>query len=116
MDNNRENCQLLFRSEHFSIVFNILMFHAVSSEQSKQETRYPCVVHECQLRQYRQVARYLEVNTAHQVVSIKDNLVWRKQRGHPQILWLAQRLVQRNPQGWRHRVGNALLTYAPTIK
>ncbi len=74
-----------------------------------------CIVCEHQLQLYRHVVRYLEVDPAHRVVSERDNLVWRRLRACPQLLWLEQvdkscqellrmgrgpawRLAWRNPQ------------------
>ncbi len=91
-----------------------------------------CIVRERQLRLYGHVARYPEVDPAHRVVSVRDDLVWRRPRGCPQLSWLEQvdescqellkmgrgpawRLARRNPRVWRRRVGDAtrLPAYAP---
>ncbi len=91
-----------------------------------------CIVCERQLWLYGHVACYPEVDPAHQVVSVWDNPVWRWPRERPQLSWLEQvdescqellrmgrgpawRLARRNPQVWRHRLGDATrpLVYAP---
>ncbi len=75
---------------------------------------------------------YLEVDPAHRVVSLRDNPVWGRLKGRPQLLWLEQGddscqellslggglawgLARRNPRVWRNRVGDATCppAYAP---
>ncbi len=85
---------------------------------------FTCIVRERQLRLYEYVARYPELDPAHRVLSVRDNPVWRRPRGRPQLLWLEQvdkscqellrigrgpawRLARRNPRVWRRRVGDA---------
>ncbi len=49
-----------------------------------------CIVRERQLRLYGHVACYQEVDPAHRVVSVRDNPVWKRPRGRPQLPWLEQ--------------------------
>ena len=107
----------------------------VSNQRLLRETDsrpITCIVRERQLRLYGHVARYPEVDPAHRVVSVRDNPVWRRPRGRPQLSWLGQvdescqellrmgrgpawRLARRNPRVWRRRVGDATRppAYAP---
>ena len=109
-------------------------FDFVSNQRLLRETDsrpITCIVRERQLRLYGHVARYPEVDPAHRVVSERDNPVWRRPRGRPQLSWLEQvescqqllrmgrgpawRLARRNPRVWRRRVGDATRppAYAP---
>ena len=82
------------------------------------------IVCQRQLRLYGHVARYPEADPACRVVSVRGNPTWRRPRGRPQNSWLRQvyascweslgmgsepawRLVRRDRQGWRRRVGEA---------
>lgn len=49
-----------------------------------------CIVRQHQLRLYGHVVRYPEADTAHWVVSVRDNYEWRRPRGCPQSSWLVQ--------------------------
>lgn len=110
-------------------------FDFVSNQRLLRETDsrpITCIVRQRQLRLYGHVARYPEVDPAHRVVSVRDNPVWRRPRGRPQLSWLEQvdescgellrmgrgpawRLARRNPRVWRRRVGDATRppAYAP---
>ena len=80
------------------------------------------IVRQQQLRLYGHVARYPKADSACQVVSERDNLEWRRPRGHQQSSWLGQvnascwellsmgrgpawRLAQDDHWGWHWRVG-----------
>ena len=90
------------------------------------------IVRQRQLRLYGHVARYPEADPACRVISVRDDPTWRRPRGRPRNSWLrqvdascwelfgtgrepARRLARRDPQGWRHRVGEATRppAYAP---
>ncbi len=83
-----------------------------------------CIVRERKLRLYGHVARYSEVDRAHWVVSVRDNPVWRRPRGRPQLSCLEQvdescqellrmgrgpawSLARKNPRVWRVTVSDA---------
>ena len=90
------------------------------------------IVRQRQLRLYGHVARYPEADPACRVISVRDDPTWRRPRGRPRNSWLrqvdascwelfgtgrepARRLARRDPQEWRHRVGEATRppAYAP---
>ena len=90
------------------------------------------IVRQRQLRLYGHVARYPEADPACRVVFVKDNPTWRRPRGRPENSWLRQvdascweslgmgresawRLMRRDRQEWRRRVGEATRppSYAP---
>lgn len=48
------------------------------------------LVHKCQLWLYWHVACHLEVNCAHQVVSVRVILEWSRAKGLPQISWIEE--------------------------
>ncbi len=73
-----------------------------------------CIVCECQLQQGRLSG-----------CMVRDNLVWRRPSGRPQLSWLVDescqellrigrgptwRLARRNPQVWHRRVGDTMLS------
>ncbi len=90
------------------------------------------VVRERQHRLYGHVARLLDVDPAHRVLSVRDNPGWRRPKGRPRKSWLgrvdrscwellgmgrmvAWGLARRDRPGWQRRVSDATRppAYAP---
>ena len=65
----------------------------VSNERFLKETQMrfiTCIVRECQLRLYGHVARFPDVDPAHQILSARESPEWRRPMGRPRALWLQQ--------------------------
>ncbi len=79
-----------------SLVFPVVLYGwetFVSNRRLLRETdssRITCIVRERQLRLYGHVAPYPEVDPAQRFLSVRDNPVWRRPRGRPQLSLLEQ--------------------------
>ena len=65
----------------------------VSNEWLLRETQMrfvTCIVCECQLQLYGHVARFSNANPAHQILSARESLEWRKTMGQPRASCLQQ--------------------------
>ena len=49
-----------------------------------------CIVHERQLRLYGHVARFLDADPAHQILSARESREWRRPMSRPRASWLQQ--------------------------
>ena len=61
----------------------------VSIEQFLRETQMrfvTCIVRECQLWLYEHVARFLEADPAHQILSAREPREWKRPMGQPRAL------------------------------
>ena len=68
----------------------------VSNQRLLRETEsrpITSIVCQRQLRLYGHVTRYPEADSAHRVVSVRNNPEWRRPRGRPQNSWLGQDAV-----------------------
>ena len=65
----------------------------MSNEQLLRETQMrfvSCIVREHQLWQYGLVARFLDADPAHQILSARESREWRRLMGRPCALWVQQ--------------------------
>ena len=63
----------------------------VSNERLLRETQMrfvPCIVCECQIRLFVHVARFLDVDPAHQILPAREPREWRRPMGRPRASWL----------------------------